>query len=143
MAPMTGMPMRTVLHLHAVPPVFTMPVTIAGWLDLAILPHDMTALRKVDIWPLGTDLGVENLRLFVVQILSWIRRLILKHLDESIEPGGQDRPEDWSNPVDPMVTVEFMKDHTWSKGSCRIERSTGVVNTWKGSVSSYVGVMEQ
>lgn len=50
---------------------------------------------------------VEVLAFGLGLVLAWIRGLVLEHLDEFVESGGQKGAEDRADPVNPVVAVEL------------------------------------
>jgi hypothetical protein len=69
------------------------------------------------------------LSLKIIVVLTWIRCLPLKRLQEVKEPCRYQRPEEWAEPVNPMIAREAAIDDIGTKSTGRIDPSTGVVDT--------------
>jgi hypothetical protein len=57
--------------------------------------------------------------------------LILKHFEKTVEQHREKSAEQWSHPVDPMVTIEAFRGDVRTERACWVERSTSVENTYQ------------
>lgn len=65
----------------------------------------------------------------MIVILTRVGGFVFENLDELIEAGRDDGTKDWSNPVDPMVTMEGAVDNRRTEGTSRVEGTTGEVDS--------------
>lgn len=62
-------------------------------------------------------------------ILTGIDSSIIHRLDEPVDKRRQQRAQNRSQPVDPMLADEMARDHCRPKRACRVEARAGVVYT--------------
>lgn len=104
---------------------------VYGWLScMGVLTGSCSGIRTSGVCRYdGILILVEHLGLFLIEVLAWVRCLVLEHLDKAVKPDRQERTEEWSNPVHPVVAIEVMKDNIWAEGTRRVQRTTGKVDT--------------
>jgi hypothetical protein len=55
------------------------------------------------------------LSLPLVEVLARVDGLVFAHPEEGIESTGQQRAQEWSDPVDPVIPGEASVDHVWAE----------------------------
>lgn len=70
----------------------------------------------------------DHLGFQVIIILAWIGRLPVEYLKKIEVSCGYERPQGWTNPVDPMIAREAMRHDVRAEGSGRVDAGAGVVD---------------
>lgn len=75
----------------------------------------------VDVASAGLDSNAPR----AIVDLTGICRLVFEDFDQAVEERRQNGPQDWSNPVDPVVMVEVPGNHFRPERSSRVEGRAG------------------
>lgn len=68
--------------------------------------------------------------LLCVQILSRVSCFVFERLDDFVENHGDERTQEWANPVYVVITVEHTKGSIRSKRTSRVQRASSVENAF-------------
>jgi hypothetical protein len=71
-------------------------------------------------------------------ILTGVCSLVLEHLDELVEARRQERAEDWSNPVYPVVAVEMVRYDGGAEGAGGVDGAACVVDSFDDVLENLV-----
>lgn len=66
-----------------------------------------------------------------IDIETYVGNFIFEHLDELVEDDRDDGASAWTDPVDPVFSVEDSGYNAWTEGPSWVQRATGVVDTNK------------
>ena len=64
--------------------------------------------------------------------MSHIGALPVKPFENVVKERNNQGANEWTNPVDPVVSGKRMVDNSRAECSCRIDASTGEFDTWGG-----------
>lgn len=71
---------------------------------------------------------VENFGIWLVKVGSWIGRLVLECLDQTVKCDSQERAQRRADPVYPVVAIESVQNDVWAERPRGIEASASEID---------------
>lgn len=89
----------------------------------------------------GDCLAALLAKVAVRRVLTRIRLLVVEVLDKAVVSSRNRATKKWTDPVNPMVAGELCASNSRTKAASRVERTAGIVDTYRSLVFVHKGVI--